>query len=255
LDCAGDCGRDSTSATVWCEEIPWEKFAQTITSISVCGIKNLFLYIYPYEESGQLESGSELENAIIMEHLRLACMNEDYLSVKDMLKVGLMFNATLRVDKVYALLGIVAERGLIHPDHSRSGAKKTKEQIVVEALNDIVKLMEEPKELFEYVSGQTQQTTRRVGNLLRSPTIAMKHTFRFMNDMFALVEKLTPEGQEGGFLNIVPDYTGGHTAEGAYTMVAQDLVRKKDTFSFLHHAGIGRPRKLKELPSWVPDCM
>jgi len=177
-------------------EIPWERFAQAIISISAFGIENLILYLYPYQKSGRLEPGSGLMNAIIMEYLRLACMNEDYLSLKDMLKVGLMFNATLPVDKVYALLGIVAERGIIHPDYSRTGAKKTKEQIVVEAQNDMQRLMERPTELFAYLSGHTQQYSRKVCNTIRSATNTLKYTIQFAGDMFALLEKLTPEGQE-----------------------------------------------------------
>ena len=231
------------------EEIPWDTFARAINSISLSGMKNIFLYDYQFQTSGQLEAGSGLENAIIMENLRSASMNGDYLALKDMLKVGLMFKATLPVDKVYALLGIVLEGGMIHPDHSRTGAKKTEGELVIEALNDIMKISEKPKELFGFVSGNTQQATRRAGNImLRSTTVAIKHTVRWASDAYAWAERISPEGQ------LAPDYTGGHTAEGAYIIVAQELVRKKDTFSFLHHAGIGRPRKLKGLPSWVPDC-
>jgi hypothetical protein len=137
-----------------------------------------------------------------MENLRLACMNGDYLSLKDMLKVGLMFNATLPIDKVYSLLGIVAERGTIHPDHSRTSVKKTKEQIVVEALHNLVKFLEEPKELFGLISGHKQHTTRRVGNLLRSPTVAIKQTYQLVNDMYALLEEVTPGGKAGSLLPI-----------------------------------------------------
>lgn len=126
------------------EEIPWKTFARAITSISLCGFRNIFLYLYPSQKPGQFEPGSGFENAIIMESLRLACMNEDYFSLKDMLKVGLMFNATFPIDKVYALLGIAAKRGTIHPDHSRSCAKKTEGEIYVEALINVVKPLEEP---------------------------------------------------------------------------------------------------------------
>jgi len=229
------------------EEIPWETFARAISIISVSGMKTLFLFSYPFQKSGRLEDCSGLENGIIMENLRLASMNGDYLALKDMLKVGLMFKATLPIDKVYALLGIVLEGGVIHPDHSRTGAKKMKGDY---AWEEMMKLLEQTDETRGYFSG----TTRRAGNLmLRSPHFAIKQMFRWASDAFAFVERVSPEGEQSS-LHVAPDYTRGHTAEGAYTMVAQDLVRKKDTFSFLHHAGIGRPRKVKGLPSWVPDC-
>jgi hypothetical protein len=236
------------------EEIPWEDFAQSITIITLSGFRHLYYLTYEHDQPPQLEPGSGFENAIIMENLRLACKKEDYLALKDMLKVGLMFKATDSIDKVYALLGIIAERGAIHPDHSRSGAKKTEGEAMHEVMRDVITLLEEPNELMTFVSGQNLQTTRRGRNLLRTNSIAMKSTLRFVNDVKRLVEKLGPDGKDGGWMNIVPDYTGGNTAEGAFTMVAQDLVKKKDTYSFLHHAGIGRPRNLKGLPSWVPDC-
>lgn len=51
-----------------------------------------------------------LENDLVMENLRRCCKTNDRLSLKDTLKLCLRFKSTLPVDKIYAVLGIVAER-------------------------------------------------------------------------------------------------------------------------------------------------
>jgi hypothetical protein len=61
-------------------------------------------------------------NALIMEEARVHIVDLDLIKSRDMLKLTLGFKATLPIDHVYAILGLVDERHtpLFHPRFGRS---------------------------------------------------------------------------------------------------------------------------------------
>ncbi|KAK5996331.1 Heterokaryon incompatibility protein 6 [Cladobotryum mycophilum] len=94
------------------QEIEWGDFAKALSIIMALGT-----------QAGQIENFGDSRgalNTVIMENIRLQVDDVDYLKLKDMLKLGLNFKATLLVDKVYALLGVIEERRtpLFHPRFS-----------------------------------------------------------------------------------------------------------------------------------------
>jgi hypothetical protein len=48
-----------------------------------------------------------------------------------------------------------------------------------------------------------------------------------------------------------PDYEV--SVEEVYTRTAQYLLQRDESIIILHKAGVGNPRKYKDLPSWVPQ--
>jgi hypothetical protein len=193
-----------------------------------------------------------------MEHLRLTYQNGDYLSLEDTLKLGLMFKSTLPVDKVYCLLVIVVDRNVpsIHANHTRTNDSQFETNHTTEAFEDTLKVLEESNELFGRALGRETGQTRRGYRLLRTTSIGLKNALRNASDLHRVIERLQqgnkdPSGKDS--TRITLDYTETNTAEAVYTVVARNLIKENNPFSFLHHAGIGQPRNLKDLPSWVPD--
>jgi hypothetical protein len=96
------------------EELEWKTFAFAVYAVILFGFASS-TYDALYECHGIL-------NVVIMENIRFQVGNEDYLNLLDTLKLGLGFNASLPVDRVYAYLGIIEERNtpLFHPKFTES---------------------------------------------------------------------------------------------------------------------------------------
>nr|OQO30472.1 hypothetical protein B0A51_02814 [Rachicladosporium sp. CCFEE 5018] len=56
-----------------------------------------------------------------------------------------------------------------------------------------------------------------------------------------------------GDLGVRPDYSEYNTARDVYTEATRRFTLQRDSFDIMYFAGIGWPRKISELPSWVPD--
>jgi hypothetical protein len=194
-----------------------------------------------------------LENALVTENLRLCCKNGDYLSLKDALKLGLRFKASLPIDKVYALIGIIAERDTppVHPTFSTSEAPKpTNESTrIVYSFKEALNLVDNMGQLLGTV--MESKNTRIGHKMTSSPDLAIRNLVRIQKALVKTIDSLDHAGGGASELDskpIRPDYSE-ITVTSVYIYVARDLVRQGDNFSFLYRAGIGLSRKLKGLPS------
>lgn len=198
-------------------------------------------------------------SALVMEEVRIYVSKANLIKLKDMLKLALQFNATLPIDKVYALLGLVDERHtpLFHPLFGKSpenGKVPKSWEIAKDAMNTM--------EIIADILGTAQgsKNSRRGRAILDLGTdSAVRYLVSLTRDMHNLTEKLTrlskgeeePEEEKA----IQPDYSEKASAQLVYIHVARDLVKQNDALSFLCHAGIGQIRnpEFSTLPSWVPD--
>ncbi|KAK6432619.1 hypothetical protein LTR95_011212 [Oleoguttula sp. CCFEE 5521] len=57
----------------------------------------------------------------------------------------------------------------------------------------------------------------------------------------------------GSDLGITPEYSESNTAKQVYTEATRNFTLTSDSFDVLYFAGIGWPRYIYDLPSWVPD--
>ncbi|MCJ1309270.1 hypothetical protein MMC25_002929 [Agyrium rufum] len=202
----------------------------------------------------------EVLSALIMEEIRAHIARVDLIKLKDALKLSLRFNATLPVDKVYALLGLVDERytPLFHPKFgSANGLLGNKINDITLLAKDAVDTMQLLAEILGTATGR--KNSRRGRAILSLGTSnAVRYTAFLNRDLGNIVKRL--QNWKEGIPDIVeepiqPDYTGKTTALLIYTYVARDLVKQGDAMSFIKYAGTWRPRNgdLAALPSWVPD--
>ncbi|KAH0562126.1 hypothetical protein GP486_003177 [Trichoglossum hirsutum] len=161
--------------------IPWEDYARAMAIVANTELRNFTLATRVHDDEFQPPETPGIDNALIMENLRqwygargarrLLGPNENrLLSLEDTLKLSLRFRATLAVDKIFALLGLIADRDE---------------------------------------------------------------------------------------LDISPDYETDRR-DAVFIGATQRLIMKAlrmggNPFRAIHLAGIGQPRKLTTLPSWVPD--
>jgi len=199
-----------------------------------------------------------------MEDVRFCVADVDYLKLKDIMKLALIFKATLPVDMVYAMLGIVDERytPLFHPifatdDILDDGILRPKL-----VWKDVLIVLKNISDMLQAVNGtsDTKSQSRRGRSMLSSADNGVRHFSILARDMTKLLDKIKrmqdgePEFEEEP---IRPDYSENTTPQLVYTYVARDHIRQGDAFSFIGLAGVGlnRNEKLTGLPSWVPDCM
>lgn len=97
------------------EEADWKHVARALWLVMA--------FSFTSSEPDHLVESSELLSALVMEELRCRVEDVDYLKLSDTLKLAFRFKATLPVDKVYAILGIVDERytPLFHPKFATDG--------------------------------------------------------------------------------------------------------------------------------------
>lgn len=236
------------------EQVPWDIFAHAIKNLSLSGFRDGFFS--PQLNKNMSANMHGFENALIMENIRLCYRNSDYLSMKDTLKLGLRFNSTLPIDKVYGLLGIVMEKNTppIHADHSRGSgpnrdeADERRADIWIEASN----VLKETNVLLGFASGRATRFTRAGHELKRTTTFGLKNLTRVMNDFSRVTQRLKQYGGQTSELDPA-NYSESVTAESVYTHATRAMIEDGNVFSFLQHAGIGQPRNLNGLPTWVPD--
>ncbi|KAI9768897.1 MAG: hypothetical protein M1839_003851 [Geoglossum umbratile] len=110
--------------------IPWENYARAMAIVANTELRNFTLATRAHDDEFQPPETPGIDNALIMENLRqwygargamqpLGPNENRLLSLEDTLKLSLRFRATLEVDKMFALLGLIADRDEldIFPDY------------------------------------------------------------------------------------------------------------------------------------------
>ncbi|OHF03758.1 hypothetical protein CORC01_01077 [Colletotrichum orchidophilum] len=227
--------------------IHWEVFAAGLGRILAQGLAG--------DEDLSIFVNEHLMNALIMENMHMQVDEVDRLALKDALKLGSRFKATLSVDNVFALLGITKERNapLFHPNFRHS-------EVFTEEIfsrGGVAKDLFDTLDSFVEFSHGLRRTnplqSRKTIRLLNSIPRATRSLTEMLDGMSSILDR--SKKSKGSPYDIKPDYTDKSTPEVIYTMVARELVRTGDAFAFLRYAGIGNPRNpsFDNLPSWVPD--
>ncbi|KAF6829731.1 hypothetical protein CMUS01_08047 [Colletotrichum musicola] len=212
------------------------------------------------ELAGVMDS-QQLMNALVMENVRLQVDDVDRLALKDVLKLGSRFRATLPVDKVFGLLGVAKERHapLFHPNYDLND-KYTERTFARGAYwRDMMVMVDSLRGLLLPKGGRRGKIFGPKGS--RNRRRHEKEIFDGIRHISSCIDnmKAASEGNESAAtaaaFKIHPDYTGKTTPEVVYATVARDLVGKRDAAAFLRHAGVGFARNptLGNLPSWAPD--
>jgi len=192
--------------------------------------------------SAALLGRREVLNAFITKEIKTHIARVDLVKLKDALKLSLRFNATLPVDKVYALLGLVDERHtpLFHPKFGSSNG------LLGNKINDFRLLFKDAgitlKLLAELLGTATGRVNSRRGRAILSlgPSRAVQYTKILARDLHNITTRI--QKWKDGIPEIVeepiqPDYTGKTTALLIYIYVARDLVKQGDIMSFIKYAG------------------
>ncbi|KAF6806158.1 hypothetical protein CSOJ01_09014 [Colletotrichum sojae] len=213
------------------------------------------------DELAGIMDSQQLMNALVMENARLQVDDVDRLALKDVLKLGSRFRATLPVDKVFGLLGVAKERHapLFHPNYDLDD-KYTERTFARGAYwRDMMVMVDSLRGLLLPKGGRREKTFGPKGS--RNRRRHEKEIFDGIRHISSCIDnmKAASEGNESAAtaaaFKIHPDYTGKTTPEVVYATVARDLVGKRDAAAFLRHAGVGFARNpaLGNLPSWAPD--
>jgi Heterokaryon incompatibility protein (HET) len=231
------------------QEIEWKTLVTALFVIIALGFTS--------GKADNFFESRQLLNALVMENIRLLVEDVDHLRLKDALKLGLRFEATLPVDKVYAFLGIVEERNssLFYPKFSRTDSFSAGTSRKAGLWKDLLNTIDACCDFLGTIEGSSN--TRR-GRLMLSSDKRLRHAVGLNRDLKKIMEKLKRIQQgkpDFEYEPIHPDYSEKKTPELVYTFVARDLIRQGDVFSVIRHAGIklARNEMLKSLPSWVPD--
>ncbi|KAF6824253.1 hypothetical protein CPLU01_10938 [Colletotrichum plurivorum] len=212
------------------------------------------------ELAGVMDS-QQLMNALVMENVRLQVDDVDRLALKDVLKLGSRFRATLPVDKVFGLLGVAKERHapLFHPNYElddkytertfAGGAHWRDMMVMVDSLRGL--LLPKGGRRGKAIGPKGSRNRRRHEKEIFD---GIRHISSCIDNMKAASEGNGSAATAAAF-KIHPGYTGKTTPEVVYATVARDLVGKRDAVAFLRHAGVGFARNpaLGNLPSWAPD--
>lgn len=230
------------------EEMEWVEFSSALSRFMLFG-SDYKGSINPLVYQGGLFT------ALVMEEVRSRVANVDFVKMKDTLKLALGFKATLPIDKVYALLGLVDERHtpLFHPRFGMAGKIMDKRYL----WKDVLETTRLIGELLGTASGRTN--SRRARAILASGTRnSLRYTKVLMRDLRVITDRIKQWDNGTSTMeedSIQPDYTGKSTTPLVYLYVARDLTKAGDGLSFVRHAGLGSPRhqELEPSPSWVPD--
>lgn len=237
------------------QEAEWKEFAKALWKIILFGFRS--------GKPNEFVESNELLSALVMEDLRSRVEDVDYLKLKDIMKLALRFKATLSVDKVYAMLGIVDERymPLFHPRFATNDLLDDGILRPGMVWNDIIIVLKSLSAMLKAVNARSESRSqpRRGRALLSSADNGVRHfkiLVRDLRKLFDEIERMRDGKPEFESESIRPDYSENTTPQLIYTHVARDHIRQVDVFSFIGLAGIGLNRndKLTGLPSWVPDC-
>lgn len=197
-------------------------------------------------------------NTLIMEEARHHVASLDLIKLREMLKLTFGFKATLPIDRVYALLGLVDERHtpLFHP---RFGASDSNVRVVDPrtGVKDIGRTLSLLAQILDAIKGRSK--SRRAKAIVAAGTTTtlryLEMLSRDLETAAAKLEQMSTSFEELEEERMQPDYTSKSTAHLVYTHVARDLVKQDDTLFFICYAGTALPKhpELKGLPSWVPD--
>ena len=204
----------------------------------------------------------EILNALIIQDITCHVANITLIKLKDALKLTRRFKASLPIDKVYALLGLVDERHLplLHPKFGASADRPISKDATNATMlaKDACEILELLTDLLGAGRGATSSRRARAIISLGADN-ALRYTFILHRDLTRLTDRLKQLNEGKVKLEdedpIQPDYSAKTTATLTYTHVAKDLVKVGDALAFICHAGLGQPRsqELANLPSWVPD--
>ena len=236
-------------------EIDWQDLSQALICIMLHGFNT------DRTLDGLLDR-QEIVNALVMDEVRSHVNKVALIKLKDALKLGLRFKATLPIDKVYALLGLVDERHtpLLHPKFEASTTSAKRPDVM--SANNLAKDASDILGLLAEILGAARGATNsRRARAIMSLGVqnALRYTLILTRDLGTITDRLDQLNKGGnvdeGLDPILPDYSANSSAALVYTHVARDLVRQGDALSFIAHAGLGRARnyELVGLPSWVPD--
>jgi len=201
-------------------------------------------------------------NALVIENFRICIERVDYLHLEDVLKLGAIFQATLPVDKVFALLGIAEERNrsLLSLDYS-ADVPDLEVWHAKNLFHDLYRTVDTINDIKGTISGlrnsRRSQTIRSSPNGVKYLKSLLKDTNRILQDLQWLArkrKKISPERPKN-YDVLRPEYSKQTTPESVYSLVAKVAVGKGNFHSIIRHAGIGfsRNKDLLNLPSWVPD--
>jgi len=195
-----------------------------------------------------------------MEEARAHIAVLDLIKSKDMFKLTLGFKATLPIDKVYSILGLVDERHtpLFHPRFGASDSNGVNRVMDPRTgFKDLVGTMKAIPEILAAMKGRS--SSRRAKAIVALGTTATLRYIKLLSrDLETTMRKLGHLKKDLADLHeerMQPDYTEKSTAHLVYSYVARDLVKQNDALAFIAYAGIAYPRhpELAKLPSWVPD--
>ncbi|WYZ39881.1 hypothetical protein EsH8_IV_000222 [Colletotrichum jinshuiense] len=194
----------------------WNHFASVLARILILSFHS--------EEEWQLFDNKHLMNTLIMENMRFQVDDVDPLALKDALKVGARFQATLPVDKVFGLLGIIKERKmpLFHPRFERS--ENFSEETFAKGgdLDDLVENAAILSNVLDAGARRKKLPTRTTRAILNSPSKTLRHINELLDGIDGSFVRFA-ETVKRPKLEIKPDYAAKTTPEMVYTMVARDL--------------------------------
>ncbi|KAM5347273.1 hypothetical protein ACJ41O_010278 [Fusarium nematophilum] len=231
------------------EEIEWKEFSR--------GLCNALILAFISQKPDQILYSHGLLNILVLEDFRNQVDEVHHLKLRDALKLGLRFDATLPVDKVYALLGIIEERRfpLFHPKFSVTGSSSDVATRSGHLWRDSALIINAFADMLGAAVGESN--TRQGRAMLKTSKKQRRNFIGLTRDFKTILKKVqnAHEIEESPMGIVQPDYSEKTTPEMVYTILAQDLVRNGHIGSFIRLAGIGIPRNrsLKNLPSWVPD--
>jgi len=252
------------------EELPWTQFVSNAWA--------LLYAAFPFRTARDIVWDNHgLVNVLVMDSIRRHVETVDYLKLKDTLKLGLRFRATLPIDKVYGLLGIAEERRtpVLRPNMSNDKLGVTAMR-GGHAIADLSENMALLSDLLGDWAGGSGRVSRRANAMARSADTGQVSREKMERNLFALfqdssnnVENLKrlvfgtggeeDEKAAGSVDNAGPGplpvvYSGNSSAEQAYIYTAKNLVKEGDIRCLFRFSGQrARHAELEKLPSWVPD--
>jgi len=249
------------------DEIHWEQLANLVHSSFSTFIQKNQLHLSMNQH--RLCNSRGALNLLLMDNIRRTFRKGDPLKLKDMVRVGLRFKASLPSDKVYGLIGVAQDShaAFLRPNISRaeslglivddrlgrevgafralmarnfpglSGMLLT--NVVVNSLLDQVHELHSPEEMIDRMARMNARTQ-----------------FGFGGPERARAEHLRGERESDQADRSVPvDYSKNSSVEQIYIHVAKDFISEGDVSALFRLAGIGQKesKKMMSLPSWVPD--
>lgn len=250
------------------DEVAWGQFAK-IVFVMFCATSNVL-------REKLCQSPGAL-NILLLDNIRRQVREGDPLKLKDLMRLGLRFKATLPRDKVYSLIGIAKEKhsSFLRPNLSRTGSLGVVvDGRVPQAVDSFMTAWNKIFGDFGFGASVQRLALVVVERLVdrRTPERAvwaltqMKEEIlsgKYGGDPTKTLYRRFSEAPLGAMdkgddhveHDVPVDYSENSTAEQIYVQVAREFVKESDFVSLFRLAGTGQARseEMKFLPSWVPD--